>query len=451
MKAFVPSSVSKASRTEGTWTLVPQANQTLPAGLDGHGLIVAPLPPPEDQPQRGERAFPNGDGMIYRLSFENETAKLTTAIAKTPCYYADLAAQYDKRYKSLAFRDGGVVRMSLALGSRNQLNTAFLKTNRRLLITYDAGRPYTLDPQTLEVVEPIGATKDWIIILGGLLPISNIFQPYSGSAHPVCVPPKQPNSKQEPDEGFIVNYSSGYNGKFKVPVNRFLNRFFKCINQIKLGPKRLFTKDEKINSNEYWGRFTDLIRYKSGANPDQSKLEFKVERWRLQLPDGQPVVIKQSVHQMGITEKFIILVSAVQFSQDGQTLASTSLDRTVKLWTRNSELITTLQGHQGSVLDVQFSPDGQFLVSNSKDGTVKLWRRDGELIGTLQGHEGPVWSVKYLSPETLISASADNTIRLWEFNPDALKKKSCDWLNSYFAINPDANHRVHDQAAKLCL
>ncbi|MBF2046883.1 MAG: AAA family ATPase [Elainella sp. C42_A2020_010] len=144
------------------------------------------------------------------------------------------------------------------------------------------------------------------------------------------------------------------------------------------------------------------------------------------------------------------LVGAVQFSRDGQTLASISQDRTVKLWSRTGELMATLQGHQGSVLDVQFSPDGRFLVSNSKDGTVKLWRRDGELLGTLQGHEGPVWSVKYLSPETLISASADHTIRLWELNSDTLKKKSCDWLNSYFAINPDANHRVHDQAAKLC-
>ncbi|WNZ25596.1 AAA family ATPase [Leptolyngbya sp. NK1-12] len=144
------------------------------------------------------------------------------------------------------------------------------------------------------------------------------------------------------------------------------------------------------------------------------------------------------------------LVWAVQFSRDGQTLASISQDRTVKLWSRTGKLIATLQGHQGSVLDVQFSPDGKFLVSNSKDGTVKLWRRDGELLGTLQGHEGPVWSVKYLSPETLISASADNTIRLWELNSDPLKQTSCDWLNSYFAINPDANHRVHDQAAKLC-
>ncbi|WNZ25451.1 hypothetical protein HJG54_23070 [Leptolyngbya sp. NK1-12] len=307
MKTFVPTSVSKTSRQEDTWTLVPKANQPLPAGLNGHVFVVAPLPPPEDQPKRGERAFPNGDGLIYRLSFENGTAKLTTAIAKTPCYYADLATQYDKHYKSLAFRDGGVVRMSLALGSRNQLNTAFLKMNRRLLITYDAGRPYTLDPQTLEVVEPIGATKDWIIILGGLLPISNIFQPYSGSAHPVCVPPKQPNSGQQPDEGFIVNYSSGYNGKFKVPVNRVLNRFFGGMNRLKLERKRLLEHDEKMDSNEYWGRFTDLIRYKSVADADQTQPEYEVERWRLQLPNGQPVVIKQSVHQMGITEKFIIL------------------------------------------------------------------------------------------------------------------------------------------------
>jgi hypothetical protein len=316
MKAFIPNSVSKASRQEKTWTLVPDdSNQSLPNGLNGHVFIVAPLPPPEDRLKHGERAFPNGDGMIYRLSFQNGESHLTTAIAKTPCYYADLATQYDKPYKHLAFRDGGVVRMSLQLGSRNQLNTAFLKTKRRLLVTYDAGRPYTIDPKTLEIVEPIGSTKDWIMVFAGLLPISNIFQPYSGSAHPVCIPSKQPfNGQQEPDEGFIVNYSSGYNGRFKVPVNKFLNRFFKRVNQVKLGRKRLIENDqnETINTNEYWGSFTDLIRYKTAANADQRQSEYTVERWRLQLPDGQPVVIKQSVHQMAITDKFII-VGDLQF------------------------------------------------------------------------------------------------------------------------------------------
>jgi hypothetical protein len=31
----------------------------------------------------------------------------------------------------------------------------------RLLVTYDAGRPYEIDTETLEIVTPVGANKEW--------------------------------------------------------------------------------------------------------------------------------------------------------------------------------------------------------------------------------------------------------------------------------------------------
>jgi WD40 repeat protein len=115
-------------------------------------------------------------------------------------------------------------------------------------------------------------------------------------------------------------------------------------------------------------------------------------------------------------------VHSISLSLDGQTIASTSEDKTIKLWHRDGKRLKTLTGHNGSVTSVSFSPDGRTIVSGSEDKTIKLWDRDGNKLNTLRGHRGSITSVSF-SPDgqTIASSSDDTTIKLWHRDGKVLK------------------------------
>src|SRR5947199_974756 len=79
------------------------------------------------------------------------------------------------------------------------------------------------------------------------------------------------------------------------------------------------------------------------------------------------------------------------------------------------KLLRTLEGHQGVVYSVAFDPQGETLASGSDDKTVKLWEaRSGKLLRTLEGHTTRVDRVAFSTDGRLLaSKSADYTIRLW--------------------------------------
>jgi len=240
----VPRSLTGSDRAELDVVLNVLAGE-LPTDWHGHGHWVHAIP------YVGGIPVFVGDGKVLRVTFEPGQATLRSRIVKTPCHV------YDDATLGLphGFENDGFARMSLEVGFRNFGNTALVALDGRLLVTSDAGRPWELDPESLEVATAVGWNHEWAGILPAFLEsfVDWVFPLHMTTAHPAVDP--------HTSELFTVNYGLALLGSSSAD--------------------------------------THVVAW-DGVG--------EMKRWKVLDLDGRDVSITQSVHQMVVTRNHVVLM-----------------------------------------------------------------------------------------------------------------------------------------------
>jgi WD40 repeat protein len=182
-------------------------------------------------------------------------------------------------------------------------------------------------------------------------------------------------------------------------------------------------------------------------------------------------------------------VTCVAFSPDGNALASSGVDATVRLWDiETGEALFTLHGHPSQVNSVAFSPDGRFLASGSgtylgstgsivepESGTpymllegtpmplpnmVILWDvATGTEQRRWEGYKTAIFTVAFSPDGTVLAAgsgtpsgSIDDAVRLWAIGTGSmgatLRERQSVWS---IAFSPDGKTLASGNGAGITL
>jgi len=194
---------------------------------------------------------------------------------------------------------------------------------------------------------------------------------------------------------------------------------------------------------------TDAVR-SVAFSPDGKTLasgsvDNTVKFWDVASDTKKPILAKQGGN-----------VVSVAFTPDGTTLASGSMDATVILWDAVSGREKSKWHNGGWVWAMACSPEGKTLAASSKS-MIKLWDLGlGREILTLRGHTANVRSVAF-SPDgmTLASGSADNTVKFWSVDSGKLKATLIGHTSIVLSVafSPDgrtlASAGGHDNTVRL--
>lgn len=336
----LPRSLMKTRRKEIEDQLLNIIEGELPDQIFGFAYFMVPAGDCEDgHESKAGSPILGGDGLLLRLDFSQKGKVIfSSKFPKSESSLVDNATWHKESdrpddnsnvtqgkirinpFKKWKFKDFGLGRLNFGLGLRNSLNTAIIPLkfredpHSRLLVCSDDGRPYEMDPFSLETVTPVGSLKEWKSVMGNGIKLFGkrygvwTFPLNMSTAHPVMDP--------KTSELFTVNYGRSFrdtihnSSVFNQRVTNlselfrlFVSKFFKAVGFFILGVIFWFVDTffgNFIHGNEK-KKFTHLMRWDGKGN---------LKKYALVLPEGKPVLIRETLHQVAVTANHIIFIDA---------------------------------------------------------------------------------------------------------------------------------------------
>jgi carotenoid cleavage dioxygenase-like enzyme len=202
----------------------------------------------------------SGDSLLWRLDLDAGAPTIRSRLLRTTDFLMG-RAYADSKWR---FRSRGMVRLS-PLGLQNQTNTAIVAlADNRLIATIDGGRPWEFDPDTLAPIGPVGRLADYRPMAES--PELNRF------LCPMTITSAHPPYDPRTGEYYGVSLSI-------VPVPGMVYCEVLC-----------------------WDGTGDLRRVP------------------LRTPDGQPVLVSQSAHQLCVSRDHLVILDASSTIEAGKLL-----------------------------------------------------------------------------------------------------------------------------------
>jgi WD40 repeat protein/energy-coupling factor transporter ATP-binding protein EcfA2 len=148
----------------------------------------------------------------------------------------------------------------------------------------------------------------------------------------------------------------------------------------------------------------------------------------------------------------------VVFNNDGTRLLTVNNDKTAQIWNTatGAQVGESLTGHTGTINQAAFSPDGKAIVTGAADGTARVWDAvtgKKRRIPVDNGNRSSVLDFSLRGDgKVIIIASADGTAQLFAGGSDPIATFDAHHGPvSSVAFSPDGNTVVtaHDDAARL--
>jgi WD40 repeat protein len=162
------------------------------------------------------------------------------------------------------------------------------------------------------------------------------------------------------------------------------------------------------------------------AGPSQGNVAFSPEGRRL-VAAGGVAGQEISIWDTGSWQVIYTLkghenwISRLVFSPDGQTLASSASDHSIRFWDLTTGLLARTipipEDRSNQVPALAFSPDGRLLVSSYGVPLISIWEvASGNELRTLTGPTSMTRALAF-SPDGAYLVTGDDALRLWGVAP----------------------------------